>query len=62
MKRYTKADLQELVYAQLKNLNAMHDLISLMKTQNELLNKANIKLQNEIDNFEMRKMVAGRKR
>ena len=47
MKRYTKADLEELVYCQLENLNAMHDLLKIMKTQNELLENANIKLSDE---------------
>lgn len=28
---YTKADLEELVYCQLENLNAMNDLIGIMK-------------------------------
>ena len=40
-RRYTKADLEEIVYLQLENLNAMHDLLSIMKHQNELLNNAN---------------------
>lgn len=50
MKRYTKADLEELVSCQLENLNAMHDLLRIMKTQNELLESANEKLSREISN------------
>jgi len=47
-KRYTKADLEQIVYTQLENLNAIHDLLSIMKHQNELLNRANKKLKDEI--------------
>lgn len=46
--RYTKADLENLVGHQLENLNAMHDLLRIMKVQNELLENANKKLSNEI--------------
>lgn len=49
--RYTKADLEEIVYTQLENLNAMHDLLSIMKHQNELLQNANKKLKDEISEF-----------
>ena len=51
MKRYTKADLEELVYSQLQNLNAMHDLLSIMKHQNDLIESANKKLKDEISEF-----------
>jgi hypothetical protein len=34
--RYTKADFEKIVFFQLENLNAMHDLLSIMKHQNEL--------------------------
>lgn len=46
--RYTKADLEELVYTQLDNLHAMHDLLRIMKHQNELLNNVNLKLKDAI--------------
>lgn len=46
--RYTKAQLEEIVYCQLENLNAMHDLLRIMKHQNELLENANKKLNDEI--------------
>ena len=49
--RYTKADLEQIVYTQLENLNAMNDLLRIMKHQNELLNQANEKLKNEITGF-----------
>lgn len=55
-RRYTKADLEELVCHQLENLNAMHDLLNIMKTQNDLLENANKKLKNEISDFK-RKQV-----
>lgn len=47
-RRYTKADLERIVSAQLENLDAMHDLISIMQYQNELLDNANKKLKDEI--------------
>ncbi len=51
MRRYTKADLEQIVAVQLENLNAVHDLLSIMKTQNELLEQANKKLKDEIWDF-----------
>lgn len=51
MKTYTKADLEQIVMTQLENLNAMHDLLSIMKVQNELLHNANKKLKDEISEF-----------
>tara|TARA_R110002049_G_scaffold50889_1_gene144519 strand:- start:1241 stop:1435 length:195 start_codon:yes stop_codon:yes gene_type:complete len=59
--RYTKADLEEIVSVQLENLNAMHDLLSIMKHQNELLDSANKKLKNEITDFK-KKLYPIRKR
>lgn len=47
MKHYTKADLEKIVMAQLENLNAIHDLLSIMKVQNDLLHNANKKLKDE---------------
>ncbi len=44
MKRnYTKADLEKIVYTQLENLDAMHDLLKIMKVQNDLLERMNKK-------------------
>ena len=51
LRKYTKTDLEELVFCQLENLSAMHDLVSVMKTQTELLRKANRKLREEIVEF-----------
>lgn len=53
---YTKSQLEELVFSQLENLNAMNDLISIMRHQNELLKNANKKLKDEITNFKERPM------
>ncbi len=53
-RRYTKADLEEIVSVQLENLNAMHDLLSIMKHQNELLEKANEKLKDEVSGFKQK--------
>jgi hypothetical protein len=50
-RKYSKADLEEIVMTQLENLNAMHDLLSIMKVQNELLHNANKKLKDEISEF-----------
>lgn len=54
--RYTKADLEELVSHQLENLNAMHDLLRIMKVQNELLENANKKLSDEISEFKTKQV------
>jgi hypothetical protein len=51
MKQYTKADLERIVMVQLENLNAIHDLLSIMKLQNELLHNANKKLREETADF-----------
>ena len=53
-KRYTKSDLENIVYAQLENLNAMHDLLSIMKVQNELLDNANKKLKDGVNDFKQK--------
>lgn len=50
-KRYTKANLETIVYKQLENLNAMHDLIGIMKFQNDLLQNLNKTLSEEIGEF-----------
>ncbi len=54
MNRYTKADLERIVFTQLENLNAMNDLLVIMKVQNELLNNANKKLKDEISEFKQK--------
>lgn len=48
---YTKADLERIVMTQLENLNAMNDLLSIMKVQNELIQNANKRLKEEISEF-----------
>jgi|GEM_PF-5044163 len=48
--------LEELIYSQLENLNAMNDLISIVRHQNELLKNANKKLKEEITDFKERQM------
>ncbi len=52
--RYTKAQLEQIVYAQLENLNAIHDLLRIMKVQNELIDNANKKLRDEVIDFKKR--------
>lgn len=52
--KYSKADLEELVCLQLENLNAMHDLLRIIKTQNELLHNANKKLSEEVSEFKQK--------
>ncbi|WP_340200043.1 hypothetical protein [Ascidiimonas sp. W6] len=52
--RYTKADLERVVYTQLDNLNAIHDLLRVTKLQNELIESANKKLKDEIIDFKKR--------
>lgn len=50
-KRYTKAELEEIVYKQLENLNAMHDLLSILKFQNDLIQNINRTLREEVGQF-----------
>ncbi|GAA3607818.1 hypothetical protein GCM10022396_26300 [Flavivirga amylovorans] len=52
--KYTKADLEKIVYTQLDNLNAIHDLLRIMKIQNELIDNANKKLKDEVIDFKKR--------
>jgi hypothetical protein len=52
--KYTKADLERIVFVQLENLNAMHDLLSIMKVQNELIHNASMKLKEEISDFKLK--------
>lgn len=54
---YTKSDLEHIVYTQLENLNAMNDLLSIMKHQNELIHNANMKLKDEISEFKEKQRV-----
>ena len=61
-RRYTKAELEEIILVQLENLNAMHDLLSIMKHQNELLNNANKKLKDEILGFKDRHVIYSMRR
>jgi hypothetical protein len=56
-KRYTKADLEEIVYKQLENLNAMHDLLSIMKIQNDLIQNINQTLREEIGQFKKQQVM-----
>lgn len=56
-RRYTKADLEQIVYTQLENLNAMHDLLNIMKVQNELLHNANRKLKDGIFEFKKKQHI-----
>lgn len=52
--KYTKADLEQIVHTQLENLNAIHDLLRIMKVQNELIDNANKRLKDEIIDFKKR--------
>lgn len=56
-RRYTKADLEEIVYKQLDNLNAMHDLLSIMKVQNDLIQNINQTLREEIGQFKEQQVM-----
>lgn len=62
MMKYTKADLERIVFTQLENLNAMNDLLSIMKVQNELIQNANKKLQDEISEFKQKQYPTRRKK
>ncbi|MEM9855707.1 MAG: hypothetical protein AAF843_00020 [Bacteroidota bacterium] len=60
MRRYTKADLEQIVFTQLENLDAVHDLLRIMKTQNELLEIANKKLEDEVSDFKVKYYKTGK--
>ena len=60
--RYTKAELERVVYMQLDNLNAIHDLLCIMKLQNELIENANKKLKDEVLDFKRRVNYSTRKK
>lgn len=60
--KYTKADLERIVYTQLDNLNAIHDLLRIMKMQNELIENANKKLKDEVIDFKKRVNYSTRKK
>ena len=49
--KYTKADLERIVMTQLENLNAMHDLLNIMKLQNELIHNAHKKFEKEMAHY-----------
>lgn len=55
--KYTKAQLKEIVFCQLENLDAMHDLLRIMKVQNELLTNLNVKLSDAISGFKERQVM-----
>lgn len=59
MMKYTKADLEKIVFTQLENLNGMNDLLSIMKVQNELIQNANKKLRDEISEFKQKQYSKG---
>ncbi|CAA0221975.1 hypothetical protein [Tenacibaculum maritimum] len=59
--KYTKADLEKIVYTQLDNLNAIHDLLRIMKIQNEMIENANKRLKDEIIDFKKRVNYASKK-
>lgn len=48
---YTKAELEELVYSQLLNINAMQDLLCNLQLQNKLVQKLNNELKEELNKF-----------
>ncbi|WP_346760079.1 hypothetical protein [Agaribacillus aureus] len=49
--KQTKADLQEIVSLQLEHLNVMHELLSVLKEENRLLEDVNRKLKEEVVRF-----------
>mgnify|MGYP000278552421 CR=1 FL=1 len=57
MKKYTKAQLEALVCCQLENLNGMHDLLRIMKFQNELIQNINTSLREEIGKFKKQQVM-----
>ena len=56
-KRCTKSDLENILYKQLENLNAMHDLLGIMKFQNDLIHNINQTLREEIGQFKKQQVM-----
>jgi hypothetical protein len=56
-KRYTKADLKEIVCKQLEYLNAMQDLLGITKSQNDLIQNINQTLREEIGQFKEQQVM-----
>ena len=56
-RRYTKSDLEEIVYKQLENLNVMHYLLGIMKFQNDLIQNINQTLREEIGQFKEKQVM-----
>lgn len=46
-RKYSQDEVNQLLSLQLENLNAMHELLRLMKLQNELLAQVSAKLYDE---------------
>ena len=59
--RYTKEDLKQIVASQLKNLTTIHDLLCIVKVQNEILENANKKLCDEIAGHKQKRYSNKRK-
>lgn len=63
MKKYTKADLEKIVLTQLENLEVVHDLLRILKHQNELIDTLNRKLDKKISGEPLKTYpIPGRKR
>lgn len=56
-KRYTKADLEGIVYKPLEHLNVVHDLLSIVKVQNDLIQNMNRTLREAIGQFKERQVI-----
>ena len=61
-KRYTKAQLEEIDFAPLENLNAKHDLLSILKFQNNLILKIKTLLKQEISEFKEQQVMCPTRR
>lgn len=54
-KKYSKAELEEVIYLQFENLNAIHDLLKVLKLQNGLIEKITKKINELFDNSKDKK-------
>ena len=48
--RYTKEQLEQIIYYQLENINVMNDLLQVIKDQNELIELVNKRLKKKLIN------------
>ena len=52
--RYTKEQLEQIIYYQLEHINALNDLVQAIKDQNELIEQVNKRLKKKLLNEKLK--------